>query len=294
MAPETPRQLHEVAVEIASQLREGDFDEARRLLSLVGLTKIVGPRRKVLTSGPAKPIDRIVFICGVHRSGTTLLADHLASRYQVGYFPKGIVPEAEGQHLQNVYPGPFPFGPAGAFAFYPQMRPGPVRNPVRAWTKARRLKQQWGRRLIGDSRILLEKSPSNTTRIAYLRSLYPKNSKFILWTQDPRAVACATQKWVDMSLDALMMNWNAAYLKAIDELDGDCIIKSYEEFCDHPEETMGEIAAFCDLTPRAKRIGIESRFEDIKNTNPDYISTISKLPDYRMKILAWELLGYSF
>jgi len=45
-----------------------------------------------------------VFIAGLHRSGTSVLARCLREHPQISGFRNTGVPEDEGQHLQDVYP----------------------------------------------------------------------------------------------------------------------------------------------------------------------------------------------
>lgn len=46
---------------------------------------------------------QLVFIGGLHRSGTTPVANWVAAHPQVSAFREAGVPENEGQHLQDVY-----------------------------------------------------------------------------------------------------------------------------------------------------------------------------------------------
>ncbi|MDX6495571.1 MAG: hypothetical protein QOE17_1557, partial [Gaiellales bacterium] len=60
---------------------------------------------------------RFVFVTGLHRSGTSLLARCIAQHPQVSAFSGTGVPEDEGQLLQGVYlPGHADGGP-GRFGF---------------------------------------------------------------------------------------------------------------------------------------------------------------------------------
>ena len=111
----------------------------------------------------------------------------------------------------------------------------------------------------GAGDVLVEKSPPNITRIPYLRSVFP-GARFVVWTRDPRAVALSTQRWTPVALPLLMMHWNAAYMRAIADLDDDCLIEGYEAFCADPEATLQRIARFCGLAARTPRLPVPARF----------------------------------
>ena len=63
---------------------------------------------------------RFVFLAGLHRSGTTLLARLLAAHPEVSGFSDTGVPADEGQHLQTVYPAAKVWGGPGRFGFAPE------------------------------------------------------------------------------------------------------------------------------------------------------------------------------
>ena len=60
-------------------------------------------------------IGRFVFICGLHRSGTTLVEQVLSKNYQVSFLRTGHK-QNEGQHVQSVYSTAQKFGGPGKFA----------------------------------------------------------------------------------------------------------------------------------------------------------------------------------
>jgi hypothetical protein len=282
---------HALAARIREALEAGRFAEAQALIDRVGLDLLTDPRRQ-LAEGPAPAAmpERLVFICGLHRSGTSLLEHHLSARYRVARL-RARVPENEGQFLQDVFPLEQPYGGPGHFAFYPQMAFGPVADPAVARVRRDRLLASWAPWIDGEGGVLLEKSPPNVTRIGYLRSLFP-GARFVVWTRDPRAVSCSTRKWTGLPLPTLMMHWNAAYMHAIAALEDDCLLVGYETFCADPEGSLQRIAAFCELEPRTPPLALAPRFARIENGNPKYLS---RFPPYRnrAKIKAWELLGYT-
>ena len=60
---------------------------------------------------------RYVFICGLHRSGTSLLGRNIARMENcTGFKDTGVI-EDEGQFLQDVYPNGHDYGGAGRFGF---------------------------------------------------------------------------------------------------------------------------------------------------------------------------------
>src|ERR1041385_8014493 len=69
---------------------------------------------------PAVEGHRLVFLAGLHRSGTTLLARLLAAHPEVSGFSDTGVPADEGQHLQTVYPAAKEYGGPGRFGFAPE------------------------------------------------------------------------------------------------------------------------------------------------------------------------------
>jgi hypothetical protein len=277
---------------LRAEIAAGRFADARAILGQVGLEQLPDPRR-VIAAGPVdKPLPRrLVFICGLHRSGTSLLEHHLSARYQVARL-RARVPENEGQFLQDVFPLERPYGGPGHFAFYPQMTWGPLADPAAAAAARTRILATWAPWIDAPGDVLVEKSPPNVTRIPYLRSVFP-GARFVVWTRDPRAVSASTQRWTATPFPVLMMHWNAAYMRAIADLEDDCLLESYEAFCTDPDATLQRIARFCNLAPRTPRLPVPPRFAAITNENEKYLS---KFPKYwnRAKIKAWDLLGYGW
>lgn len=213
--------------------------------------------------------ERQVFICGLHRSGTTLLEQHLRSRFLVAAL-EAPVPENEGQHLQDVYPAANPHGGPGRFAFAPQMRMS-APSPAEAEQARERLLACWTP-WVDDpaASVLLEKSPPNLTKIAWLRAVFP-GARFVIMTRDPRAVAAATIKWAKTSLDELVAHWDAAHRIALEDEAADCVRLRYEDFCQDPERQLERIGRFLDLSPRDLPTDSDVRFAEVANRNARYL-----------------------
>ena len=273
-------------------LQDRRFAEANALLAQIGLTVDRDPRAPRLLKTAPHGITNLCFICGLHRSGTTLAQDYLAKHYDVAFIQRTRVPENEGQFLQDVYPSERPFGGPGLFAFYPQMHPAPEPDRDRAARLADRLLSTWAAYSSdpGHSR-LLEKSPPNLTRIAWLRSLFPE-ARFVIWTRDPRATALSTAKWHNIPVNTLMQHWNCAHLAAIQALQDDCMIVRYEDFCADPATVTQSMADFCGIARRTVPLDPATRFQTVANTNQPYLDSFPAQFATRAKLRAWELLGY--
>ncbi len=216
-------------------------------------------------------VERMLFVCGLHRSGTTLLEHLLRSHFRIAGL-QAPVPENEGQHLQDVYPAAREFGGPGRFAFSPQMRMAqPATDPQ---TAQRRLLCCWAPWTQGEDRILLEKSPPNLTKIGWLRSVFP-GSRFVIMTRDPRVVACATRKWSNTSIEELVYHWHIAHEAALEDESSDCLRLRYEDLCENPSAALEAISLFANLDPREVPLETEGRFADIRNTNAKYLETLA-------------------
>ncbi len=231
--------------------------------------------------------DRHVFICGLHRSGTTLLENHLRSRFTVAAL-EAPVPENEGQHLQDVYPAANRHGGAGRFAFAEQMRLPPP-GPAQAETARARLLACWTPWVDDPAAgVLLEKSPPNLTKIAWLRAVFP-GARFVILTRDPRAVAAATIKWSGTSLDELVAHWDTAHRIALEDEADDCIRLRYEDFCESPAHHLDRLGQFLGLAPRHAPATGDARFSEVVNQNGRYLDQFG---DRRFGAGSWTRFGY--
>jgi hypothetical protein len=87
---------------------------------------------------------RYVFICGLHRSGTSVLGRNVARLEDCTGFKDTGVTENEGQFLQDVYPIAKVYGGAGKFGFDPRAHLTET-SPLLTPENALKLRQSWER-----------------------------------------------------------------------------------------------------------------------------------------------------
>lgn len=233
-------------------------------------------------------LENFIFICGLHRSGTTLLEQLLVQSFDASCL-RMSVPENEGQHAQSVYAPAKNFGGPGRFAFSRELDEE-LDLLSNHSAHAENIVSDWSQFVVGTSTTLIEKSPPNLTKIYWLRKVFP-NSKFVVLTRDPKATSGATQKWSHTSLEELMMHWNVAYSKALLQSNKhDTIWIKYEDLVSETKCTMDKIAQFSGLKKREQNAAIEPRFLAMQNSNQKYLS-MHTCGFYGKGI--WDELGYS-
>ena len=233
-------------------------------------------------------IVNVIFICGLHRSGTSLLENLIIQNLELSYL-RMQVPENEGQHAQSVYSPAYKFGGPGRFAFSSAMDDELQKlNDYESCN--RRIKDDWARFVVGHDTSLIEKSPPNITKIWWLRRVFP-NSKFVVLSRDPRATSGATCKWTSSTIEELMMHWNVAYSKALaDSRKEDTLWLRYEDVVADHQTALDAISSFAGLSRRVESQKIDQRFETLASTNDKYISMHS-CKRYGRGV--WNLLGYN-
>lgn len=228
-------------------------------------------RREGIAYAANPRIERLVFICGLHRSGTTLLEHLLVSALRLSCL-RMTVPENEGQHAQTVYSPAAVFGGPGRFAFSQEMERELHLLEDHDACRARIL-ADWKPFVSGDFPALIEKSPPNLTKIWWLRKVFP-GSKFLILTRDPRAVAGATQKrWGNGRLEDLVRHWHVAHSMALRDMDdGDCLGIRYEDLLQFEERTVTAISRFLGVAERSGRQTLPVRFRTLSSSNEGYIA----------------------
>ncbi|HEX5042549.1 MAG TPA: sulfotransferase [Candidatus Polarisedimenticolaceae bacterium] len=209
-------------------------------------------------------VPRLVFVAGLHRSGTTLLARCLAAHPAIAGLSGTGVPEDEGQHLQDVLPTALTLGGPGRFALRPEAHvteDSPLVSP-----HARdRLLRAWGPYWDRTRPLLLEKSPPNLLRTRFLQALFPE-AAFVVVVRHPVAVSLATRKWCHRPLPWLLRHWLAAHATFREDRThlrhSMCI--SFERLLREPQATLAQVCAFLEVAPEADaapvRAGANARY----------------------------------
>jgi len=185
-----------------------------------------------------------LFICGLNRSGTTLLAREIAKLKDCTAFANTGVPMDEGQYLQDVYPARGIYGGVGRFGFARAARLTEA-SPLLTPANISRLRQSWGQYWDCNKAIRIEKTPKNLLMTRFLQAAF-ENAYFVVIKRHPVPVSLATQKWSRTSLPSLFEHWlrchcifdeDKKHLKHWYEF-------RYEDYLGSPAKYMSEIAAF--------------------------------------------------
>jgi hypothetical protein len=201
----------------------------------------------------------ILFVGGLHRSGTTMLARMLAEHPQVSGFAETGAPADEGQHLQDVYPVISPGRQAGRFAFHREAHLTEA-SPLAGPEGRERLMAAWSPHWDTARRVLLEKSPPNMLMTRFLQATFPGQARFVLVVRHPVAVACATQKWSATRPHELLRHWAVAYRTLAGDLpsiDHVAVVR-YEQLVSDPDAAVARALAVVGLDDNAPGRSVES------------------------------------
>ena len=193
---------------------------------------------------------QLVFLAGLHRSGTTLLARLLAAHPEVSGFSGTGVPADEGQHLQDVYPPASVYGGPGRFGFAPESHLTET-SPLVSEENARAIFQQWSLHWEPARPVLLEKSPPNLLKTRFLQALFP-GSRFVVIVRHPIPVSIPTARWRGTRrYDRMFAHWLRCH--ALFEADRRHLervhVLRYEELVRDPAGTLRAIFEFLELEP---------------------------------------------
>ncbi len=201
--------------------------------------------------------ERLVFVGGLHRSGTTPLARALSQHPDVSGLSATGVREDEGQHLQDVYPKAKVYGGSGHFARHPRAHLTETSELV-SKENAERMLAAWRPYWQTDRRLLVEKSPPNLIMGRFLQALFP-GSALVVVVRHPVVVALSNKKWRRLlsrnaarysTLSSLVEHWVRAHELMMDDAPSlrRLHVVRYEDLVERPEHELARIAGFLGLS----------------------------------------------
>jgi hypothetical protein len=190
--------------------------------------------------------SKYVFVCGLPRSGTSILGRNIARMENCTGFRNTGVLEDEGRFLQNVYPTEGDCGGPGRFGFDLRAHLTET-SPLLTPQNILKLRASWHAYWDNSKGIFVEKTPANLLMTRFLQAAFP-NSYFVVIKRHPIPVGMAAQKWkVNVtSLYNMFEHWlhchavyeqDKKYLKRVYEL-------TYEAYIRDPDKYHQEIARF--------------------------------------------------
>jgi hypothetical protein len=194
---------------------------------------------------------RFIFVCGLQRSGTTMLYRFLGEHPSISALEDTARATNEGQHNQSVYPADAYHTKGGQFAFRPEARMTES-SPLVSEANRDRLFEEWSRYWDTSAEILLEKSPPNLIRTRFLQALFP-NSSFIAIIRHPIPVSLATSRWGTIRPYTLVKHWLTAHRLLVEDaahLERLHVMR-YEDLVADPDHELGRAFRFLGVTDHA-------------------------------------------
>lgn len=189
------------------------------------------------------PDHRYLFVGGLHRSGTSLVARIAAGLPGVAGISGAPVPENEGVYLQGGIPHDALSGRPMHFATDPAQHMTET-HPLNRLETRTRIEADWAS-WFPEGPWRVEKSPVNLTRMRLLQQLFPL-SQFVVVIRHPEAVAAAVAKWVDRPAEASIDHWLEAHgivARDLCRLHAVLVLR-YEDVVAAPCRAQARLAAF--------------------------------------------------
>jgi hypothetical protein len=189
---------------------------------------------------------KYVFVCGLHRSGTSVLGRNVARLENCAGFANTGESDDEGQFLQDVYAVDAEYGGMSRFGFDPRAHRTET-SALLTRENVAKLRASWHAYWDNSKTIFVEKTPANLLMTRFLQAAFP-NSYFIVIRRHPLSVSMAIRKWKACltPLYRSFEHWlhchklfeqDRKYLKHVYEL-------TYEDYVANPGKYHREIAAF--------------------------------------------------
>ncbi len=210
-----------------------------------------------MPTAPTSPGHQLAFICGLHRSGTSLLHRCLSEHPSVSGFRDTGAPEDEGQHLQSVYLPASAYGGPGHFAFHQDAHRTEA-SPLATPDNRARLWADWSPYWDLAKPVIVEKSPPNLIQTRFLQELFPTAS-FVVIVRHPVAVTLATRKWASATDAYLLQHWLVAHETFLEDaryLRKVAVVR-YEDLVRDPAACLADVYRFLGLDPFPGRIAIQ-------------------------------------
>jgi hypothetical protein len=197
-----------------------------------------------------------VFVCGLHRSGTSVLFRSLRDHPDISGFENTGSFEDEGMHLQSVYLPSGAYGGAGAFGFHPEAHLTEA-SPLVTPENRQKLFDEWTPYWDLTKKFLLEKSPPNLIRTRFLEAMFPESS-FIIMMRHPLAVSYATRAWYRhyrinwRSLSRILEHWlvcHEIFMEDRKHLRNQSLVIKYEHFVAEPQKWVARVNEMLGLEP---------------------------------------------